>query len=104
MAEACAVQARRYAGESFCRNGRILPGRIARYCRLDAAARSRFEEIGRRMSLSSRAMVSILRLSRTIQDLKNADGTIDEESVLEAAQYRRFGDGDYFWAGGPAMN
>ena len=95
---ASVAQEQRYTGERFNRNGRIPPGKIDRYCRLTDGARSMFERLVGKMGLSTRAIVSILRLSRTIADLENAE-TIGRDHVLEACQYRRYGDGDYFWTG-----
>ena len=48
------------------------------------------------MSISSRAVHSVMRVARTIADLAGADG-IRQEHVREAIQHRRYGDGDFFW-------
>jgi magnesium chelatase family protein len=101
---AVGLQESRYASETFARNGRVSPGKVQQYCRLEPGARTIFETIVRRMRISSRAMVSILRLARTISDLDGHGSLIGEEAVLEAAQYRRYGDGDYFWSGEPSLN
>ena len=93
------IQARRFKGEKFCRNGRIPVGKIQRYCPLDDEARCAFEEVVSTLGLSSRATVSVLRLARTIADLGGTEGNIQADEVLEACQYRRYGDGDYFWTG-----
>lgn len=96
--KACEIQERRFRGEQYRRNGRIPGGVVGRYCPLSKSASLIYRELGSRMSLSTRAMVSILRISRTIADL-DARELISREDVLEACQYRRYGDGDYFWGG-----
>ncbi|HUX49591.1 MAG TPA: YifB family Mg chelatase-like AAA ATPase [Spirochaetia bacterium] len=93
------IQEGRFKGEKFCRNGRIPVGKVQRYCPLSEDARSTFEEVVSTMGLSSRATVSVLRIARTIADLGGSDGRIHSDEILEACQYRRYGDGDYFWGG-----
>jgi magnesium chelatase family protein len=80
------------------RNARLEPGRVERYCRLEPNAARAFQFAVQRLSLSSRACHSILKVARTIADLaERAD--IGEEQVLEAVQHRRLGDCDEVWSG-----
>jgi magnesium chelatase family protein len=79
-------------------NGRMDPSSVEKYCRLEGAAMMVFQSAMQRLSLSSRACHSILKVARTIADLANARA-IDEVHILEAVQYRRFGDGDEIWPG-----
>lgn len=79
-------------------NARLNPGMIERYCRLEASAVRAFQYSVQRLSLSSRACHSILKIARTIADLAERD-EIGEEQVLEAIQHRRFGEGDEVWPG-----
>lgn len=95
--EAVARQATRFRGRPFTRNSRIPPGLLGRYCELDAASRLLFSTAIRKLSLSSRACHSVLKLSRTIADLAGSDRILDDH-LLEALQHRRYGDQDYFWA------
>jgi magnesium chelatase family protein len=90
------VQARRYRGLGFDRNARIPPGLVERFCRLGPAASRAYVAAVDRLSLSSRACHSVLRLARTIADLEAAE-EIGEDALLEAVQHRRYGDGDYYW-------
>jgi magnesium chelatase family protein len=106
------MQAERYRGEAGHRdetgqpgesraaphNARLEPGRVERYCRLEPQAARAFQLSVQKLSLSSRASHSILKVARTIADLAGR-GEIGEEQMLEAVKYRRFGDGDEVWPG-----
>jgi magnesium chelatase family protein len=37
-----------------------------------------------------------MRIARTVADLAGED-TVGREHVAEAVEFRRYGDGDYFW-------
>lgn len=89
-------QAQRYRGRPFSRNGRIPPGLLVGSCRLNAGGRSLFSSAIRKLSLSSRACHSVLKVARTIADLA-ACRDIEEEHLLEAVQHRRYADGDFYW-------
>jgi magnesium chelatase family protein len=52
-----------------------------------------------KLSLSSRAFHSILKIARTIADL-NGEEKIGKEAVLEAVQHRRYGEENGFWGYG----
>lgn len=90
------LQERRFAGLNFCRNARIPAGLVDRFCVLEKGAARAYEVAVDKLSLSSRACHSVLRVARTIADLAGAE-SIPEESLLEAVQHRRYGDGDYYW-------
>ena len=84
------VQAKRYAAPGFegvhC-NARLTAGQVRRVCRMTPAAerllRASYETLG----LSARAHDRILRVARTVADLAGKQ-LLDEDSVLEALQYR----------------
>ncbi len=94
---AIARQEHRFTGKSFSRNSRIPPGCLAAYCSLHLEARRAFAEAIKKLSLSSRACHSVLKVARTIADLSESE-TIDTVHLLEAIQHRRFGDGDFYWS------
>jgi magnesium chelatase family protein len=94
--EAVARQRARFAGTGISSNGRIPPGRIDVYCDLDGECRDALREAVKTLSVSSRAVHSIIRVARTIADLDGA-GHIQPAHVQQAVQYRRYGDGDFFW-------
>lgn len=99
VAAARSLQSRRYEGFGFDRNGRIPAGLIERFCALDAEASRALAVAVEKLSLSSRACHSVLRIARTIADLSDPPGAvaIGEAALLEAVQHRRYGDGDFFW-------
>ena len=96
--EAAAVrQRRRFLGEDFSINGRIPPSKLNTYCSLGVKEEEVFLKALKRLSLSSRAMGAVLRVSRTIADLEGAEN-IGRDHILEALQHRRYGDSDFYWA------
>jgi len=90
------IQERRFAGLGFDRNARIPAGLVERFCILEHEALRSYELAVEKLSLSSRACHSVLRVARTIADLAERE-SIPEEALLEAIQHRRYGDGDYYW-------
>ena len=90
------IQEARFAGLGFDRNARIPPGLVERFCVLEHEALRSYELAVEKLSLSSRACHSVLRVARTIADLSGHE-SIPEEALLEAIQHRRYGDGDYYW-------
>lgn len=91
------IQRERFDGLPFQYNGRIPPGRIVDFCTLPHDARTGFSQAVEKLSLSSRACHSVLKIARTIADLEN-EAEIKKRHVFEAVHYRRYGDGDYFWS------
>jgi magnesium chelatase family protein len=89
-------QRKRYEGLGFGWNSRIPPGFIDRFCPLGGASRKALLDAGRQLTLSSRAFHSVLRMARTIADLA-AEEEIQPEHVVQAAEYRRYGDDDFCW-------
>lgn len=74
--------------------GRFLP----EVCRLSQAAQDRLRHVIERINLSARAYDRILRVARTIADLRGASG-VEEGDVMEAANYRKLDEnGNAFWA------
>jgi magnesium chelatase family protein len=91
-----ARQKQRYAGCGFSWNARIPAGLIEKYCPLDEKCRRGLEKAAESVSISSRAIHSILRIARTIADLASEE-RIRWNHLEEALQHRRYGDGDFFW-------
>ncbi len=90
------IQRERYADRPFAWNSGIPPGEIAAYCPVSRDIAGLLSRAARQLSLSSRAVHSVLRVARTAADLSDCGG-IAEEHVLEAVQHRRYGDRDFFW-------
>ena len=90
------IQKKRYTGLDFSFNSRIPAGLIDRFCTLDKDCARLLVQAMKKVSISSRAVHSILKITRTIADLDGSD-TIEKEHLLEAIQHRRYGDHDFFW-------
>jgi len=90
------LQADRYEGMGFSVNGRLPAGTIDRFCAPNAEISSFLEKQTTSLGLSSRAIHSILRVSRTIADLAS-EQKLSAAHVAEAVELRRYGDEDPFW-------
>jgi magnesium chelatase family protein len=93
---AICIQRERYRGYGFSRNSRIPPGLLDRFCQLDKTCAGLLVDTMKKISISSRAVHSILKIARTTADLDGSQ-KIREEHLLEAIQHRRYGDTDFFW-------
>ncbi len=87
--DAVNIQEERYKNYGFSRNSRIKAGLIEKFCKLDTTSIRLLVKALSKLSLSSRAHHSILKIARTIADLAGSD-RIREEHLLEAIQHRRF--------------
>ena len=94
--EARRRQWQRYRGCAWRLNGRLPPREVERYCELGDEQIRCLERGMRHAQLSSRALHSVIKLSRTIADLDGCD-RIASAHVNEALQYRRYGDVDIYW-------
>jgi magnesium chelatase family protein len=97
VARAVDLQRRRYEGLPFSRNARLAPGYVERFCRPSPEGAQVIARAMGRLDLSSRAYHAILKVARTIADLAGSP-EIEREHLLEAVQYRRYGDSDIFWS------
>ena len=82
-----AVQAERFGQAGIHANARMSARDVQRHCRVDPAGEQLLETAIRRLGLSARAYVRILKVSRTIADLKDAE-EIRPPHIAEAIQYR----------------
>ncbi len=92
------LQEERFKGEEFSWNNDIHPAKLEQYCPLTEKAKKGLVLGIQKFHLSSRAAHSIIRTARTIADLQEK-WEIDEVSLFEALEFRRYGDSDYFWGG-----
>jgi magnesium chelatase family protein len=92
--KAVALQTRR-AGGAW--NARLVPANLKTFCALSPENEELLKSAARKLGLSGRAVASILKVARTIADLAG-ENLIGKEDILEAIQYRRYGDGDYMWS------
>ena len=94
--EAAERQKHRYKGLDMSQNRALKGELITRFCHLEPEVEGYFTLMARKLNFSSRACHSILKVARTIADLRG-DEHIGREALEEAGQYRRFGDSDFFW-------
>lgn len=86
--QARAVQAERFQGHHGVHtNSHMTPRLIKKHCELDAEGAAILEHQMATMSFSARAHDRILKVARTLADLKGLE-KIDSDSVLEAVNYR----------------
>jgi len=65
----------------------MAPAEVRECCQAEESARSLLKTAMKQLHLSARAFHRILKLGRTIADLKNGD-VIKAEHLAEAIQYR----------------
>lgn len=82
------IQSRRFADDPdvFC-NADMRPRDVARYCRLDTRAQAALREKLQALDLSARAYDRVLKVARTVADLRGADAVGDDD-VNRAASWR----------------
>ena len=66
-------------------------------CRMDAAAQEELRRNLEKLSLSARAYDRVLRVARTVADLRGSD-CVAEPDIMEAAGYRQLDDKSGFLA------
>ncbi|MDC7125044.1 MAG: YifB family Mg chelatase-like AAA ATPase [Spirochaetales bacterium] len=90
------IQERRYINESFNRNARISQKCLKKYCVMNEDAEYEYMQAVKKLRISSRACVSIIKIARTIADLKKNE-KIETNDIFEAIQHRRYGESDFYW-------
>jgi len=80
-------QTRRFVKRGIYANARMSAKDIKRYCSVDPEGARLLETAINKLGLSARAYTRILKVSRTIADLENAEA-IRSAHVAEAIQYR----------------
>ncbi len=88
------IQQERYKGTGITCNANIRSDMIRQYCSLSESASKLLEMIFQKLTLSARGYDRILKVSRTIADLKGHENITDED-VAEASIYRAL-DKKYF--------
>jgi magnesium chelatase family protein len=78
---------REAACEGIFTNAQMSPAMIRKFCRLDKKSQSRLMEAMNRLNLSARAHDRILKVSRTIADLRGSED-IEMPHIIQAIQYR----------------
>ena len=90
------IQIKRYAGTGITSNARLYGDMLRDCCKLDGEATRLLKKIFETLALSARGYDRILKVARTVADLK-AHQDITAADVAEAAQYRAL-DKKYFHA------
>jgi magnesium chelatase family protein len=85
--QARTIQLERYKKEGILYNSQLNAGQTDKYCKLDPKSKGLLESAFRKLSLSARAYMRIIKLSRTIADLEGR-GEIQAADIAEAIQYR----------------
>lgn len=88
------IQVKRYAGTGIACNARLYGDLLRDCCKLDEDASLLLKRIFETLALSARGYDRILKVARTIADLK-AHADITAADIAEAAQYRAL-DKKYF--------
>ena len=83
------IQVERFKDEGIVSNSQISPKLIKKYCQLDSNGENLLRMAINKFNLSGRAYDRILKLSRTIADLKDSEN-ITQAHIAEAIQYRNF--------------
>jgi magnesium chelatase family protein len=91
-----ALEFRRHVRRQPERNADLTAVRGVEVCRMSGEARRVFRDATSMFGLSTRASVSVLRIARTIADLAGGEA-VDEEHILEAVSYRRYGEQRPLW-------
>jgi magnesium chelatase family protein len=81
------TQLERFAGEHLYCNAQMTPRLIRKHCQLAPPAQTLLERAINRYGLSARAYDRILKVSRTIADLDQAEQIV-EKHISEAVNYR----------------
>jgi magnesium chelatase family protein len=87
VAKARKIQVKRLREDGMVSNSQMTPSLIKKYCKLDSNAENLLKTAIARFNLSGRAYDRLLKLSRTIADLKESPD-INQSHIAEAIQYR----------------
>lgn len=85
--KAVEIQSERYKHLSINYNSQLSPKYIKEFCSLNDSARQLMEAAFVKWNMSARSYHRVLRVARTIADLRVSE-TIEEEDILEALSYR----------------
>ena len=93
------IQSARYRNmPGILTNADVKSRDLPSVCQLDASAQENLRRTIERLNLSARAYDRILRVARTIADLRESV-RVEEPDIMEAAGYRQLDDeGQGFWA------
>jgi magnesium chelatase family protein len=88
------IQRRRYKNDQISVNAQLTARLLEKYCKLDEESKTMLKGVYEKLKLSARGYHKVLKLARTIADLKEKE-RIDKFCVAEAISYRAL-DRKYF--------
>jgi magnesium chelatase family protein len=83
------IQKQRFDEEGIYCNAQMNEKHIKKYCKIDSKTNEIIERIYTKFNLSTRSYSRILKVSRSIADLRESK-KIEQEDLIEALQYRKF--------------
>ncbi len=81
------IQKKRFKDELFHYNSEMNSRSLRKFCALDSEAESFFAEVSGKLSLSGRGHMKMLKVARTVADMRESP-SIQMEDICEALQYR----------------
>ena len=81
------IQLDRYKGSGIFYNSNLTQKQIHHYCKLDKECKNLMEFAFKKYRFSARAYNKIIKLARTIADLRESK-EIEKDDLLEAIRYR----------------
>jgi len=81
------IQSERFKEEKIIDNSEMTQEQLKKYCSLDEAGKSLLRQAVEKLKLSARSYYRLLKISRTIADLSQAEKILAEH-LAEALQYR----------------
>jgi magnesium chelatase family protein len=81
------LQRERFGGEKFVFNGQLSQRQLQRHCKINDASKQLLCRAVAQLGLSARAYDRVLRISRTIADLRAAEN-IETDHIAEALRFR----------------
>ncbi|MEI6532424.1 MAG: YifB family Mg chelatase-like AAA ATPase [Candidatus Roizmanbacteria bacterium] len=81
------IQTVRFQGTKIVMNSEMTSHQVKQFCKLEKDAEDLLRMAYRKLSLSARSYFKVIKVARTIADLKGED-KIESTSVAEALQYR----------------
>lgn len=88
------IQEKRYENFNIFSNAELTPKLMQKYCLIDSDSKELLNQAFKKLNLSTRAYNRILKVARTIADLRGS-GNIEKQDIAEAIQYRNL-DKKYF--------
>lgn len=81
------IQNERYKHENIFSNSDLTPNLMEKYCKIDKESEKLIKISFERLNLSMRGYYKILKIARTIADLKSEE-KIQKEHIIEAIQFK----------------